>query len=414
MNYQLHRSGPSLVADGILPGSKSISNRLLMIRAIAGQDMQIDHLSDADDTHLLQTILQNMHGKNEGSIDVGHAGTDMRFLTAYLACTPGHWQLTGSDRMKQRPIGELVNALRQLGAEISYQGQEGYPPLLIRGKDLPGGTVQVDGGISSQFITALLLVAPLFEHGLQLHISGAVVSRPYIDMTVYFMRGMDIHVEYGPTTITVHPGIYNCPEEIFNESDWSAASYWYSIAALSDQCDIRLRYLFDNSPQGDAVLPEVYRFLGVATQLEDGYIRLINSGERVSNFNYDFTDCPDIAQTVAVTCACLGIPARLEGLKTLRIKETDRILALQNELKKLGTLVMIHDDVIELHPTQLLETPGDKRIATYKDHRMAMSFAPASITHTGIIIEDASVVSKSYPGFWEDLKRAAFQMNEIG
>lgn len=413
MNICLHRPAGPIKADIAIKGSKSICNRVLIIRAISGLRFDILNMTDAEDTHLLQQALQQVRQHGNREIDVNHAGTDFRFLTALLAMTAGEWTLTGSTRMKQRPVGELVSVLRQLGAEITYTDEEGFPPLHITGKTLAGGKAEIRGSISSQFISALLLVAPYFEKGLQLTITTGMVSKPYIDMTIAVMQQFGISVTQQGNHINVKAGqyLYEAPAYTI-EGDWSSASYWYSIAALSDQCEIRLRNLSSNSLQADSVVRTLYENFGVTTMADyrtatHSLVLQKNTVSFRSIFQYDFIHCPDLAQTVACTCLGLGIPAKLTGLQTLRIKETDRIMALKQELEAFGAQVDTNDQSLHLAPL-----PGSSSsvpcIRTYHDHRMAMSFAPLCLLHNGLCIEDAAVVQKSYPGFWKDLEAAGF------
>jgi 3-phosphoshikimate 1-carboxyvinyltransferase len=394
-----------------LPGSKSISNRMLMIRAISGLDIHFKNLSDSEDTVLLAKALGEIKGKKTATIDVHHAGTDMRFLAAYLSVKEGEWMITGSERMKQRPIGELVNALRKLGADISYIGKEGFPPLKINGKKLQGGTIEMDSSISSQFISALLMISSAFENGFELNLNGKMVSAPYITMTAELLKQFGSDVSFAGNKIITKPSkLLLTNDTVFVESDWSAASYWYSIVALSEQAEVELSFLDHDSLQADRILPELYNKLGVKTNFTEDGIRLTKKTISEIEFKYDFTDCPDIAQTVAVTCLGLGMIANLSGLKTLKIKETDRIAALKTELEKFGAKVEITEDALKLLPPVKLLSPGSA-LSTYSDHRMAMSFAPLAIKHPKMKIEHPEVVDKSYPGFWDDLELAGFSLD---
>lgn len=384
-----------------LTASKSESNRALIIQALSNQSFSIHNLATAEDTLVLLELLKTIARASSSTLNVGIAGTVMRFLTAYLSITKGEWQLTGEQRMKERPIGILVDALRQIGADINYLEKPGYPPLGIHGKRLNGGKVTLDGSVSSQYITALLLIAPTFKNGLQIQFNDEVISKPYITMTISMMRFFGIDVEWIGSKILVQPGVYR-PNDITIESDWSAASYWYGFAALAEQASITLTGLKRSSLQGDAKVAEMYKKFGVTTAYFDGGIKL-SKQKAVSlpqSIAMDFTSCPDIAQTVAVTCAALNIEAKLTGLKTLRIKETDRISALQTELNKLGFSVEVKEDDIIVNSQESL-TLKSELINTYNDHRMAMAFAPLSLL-TEIHIENPEVVRKSYPGFWED------------
>ncbi|MBL7919740.1 MAG: 3-phosphoshikimate 1-carboxyvinyltransferase [Bacteroidia bacterium] len=398
-----------------LSGSKSISNRLLILKQVLGLNTRLENISTSEDTQHLQKALQQIINRTATSIDIGHAGTDMRFLTAYLSITEGNWTLTGSDRMKQRPIGELVNALRLLGADISYLEKENFPPLKINGKKLKGGKIEIDGSISSQFISALLLIAPKFENGLELTLKNEIVSWPYILMTLDLLSEFGMKVSTVLNTINVLT-TQNKKQEtrnktFFVESDWSAASYWYSLIALSKNGTVILNGLSKSSSQGDSVLPEIYKELGVSSHFKDDQLILTKSKNITKHFIYNFTNCPDLAQTVAVTCLGLGIKAELTGLKTLKIKETDRILALKNELEKFGAEVSVTENSIGINDKRLRIQDTLVNINTYNDHRMAMSFAPLALVFGPLGINDPGVVAKSYPLFWEDLKSVGFSVN---
>lgn len=405
-------SPPSSLCTSIeLPGSKSISNRLLMIRAISGLNIHFKNLSDSEDTVLLAKALGEVKGKKSATLDIHHAGTDMRFLSAYLATKEGEWTITGSERMKQRPIGELVDALQKLGADISYTEKSGFPPLKIKGKKLKGGEIEIDGGISSQFISALLLVAPTFGNGLDLTLKGDIVSVPYINMTVELLKQFDIPVSFEGNRIHTKPAPFTVKNsDFFVEADWSAASYWFSMVALSQHAEVELYHLERRSLQADCVLPDLYNKLGVKTEYIEKGIRLTKKALTEVEFSYDFTNCPDIAQTVAVTCLGLGLAAELKGLKTLKIKETDRIAALKTELEKFGATVNVTNDSLSIIPPSTLRTTN-YQLRTYNDHRMAMSFAPLAIKIPEIKIEHPEVVEKSYPAFWDDMEQAGFSLD---
>lgn len=398
-----------LVAGVTPPTSKSISNRALLIQALCPeQRYPIEHLAVCDDTEHMQ---QGIADKRAGAalIDIGATGTAMRFLTAYLSITPGETVLTGSQRMQQRPIGILVEALRTLGADISYVNNEGYPPLRIKGKSLRGGEVEIEAGVSSQYISALLMIGPCLAEGLTLHLKGAIASRTYIELTLDLMRHYGARAEWGDgQTIRIVPGGYE-DRPLTVEGDWSGASYWYELAAVAAHCghdvEILLRGLTANSKQGDRVVAGMFAPLGVTTEYIGGGARLVNSELRTQNseLKMDFTHCPDIAQTLAVTCCLLGVPFTFEGIHSLRIKETDRVAALITELRKLGYALRAEGDKRLVWDGERTEPSASPTIATYDDHRMAMAFAPAALCHEGLTIENPEVVSKSYPGFWEDL-----------
>lgn len=395
-----------------ISGSKSISNRLLVLRHVLRADFQLENLSDSEDTRLLQRALEQIARGTDPVIDIHHAGTDMRFLTALLSVTPGSWTITGSERMKQRPVGPLLAALRALGADITCVEKEGYPPLRINGKKLPGGCVEIDASISSQFVSALLLIAPAFENGLELILKNTIVSRPYIYMTIALLKECGVRVHQTVHTMSVAPfsGLVGLKSYAV-ESDWSSASYWYAICALSTNAHIELSNFNRHSLQADAILPKLFELLGVRSEFNRTTLTISSIPRRAQGFRYDLTECPDVAQTLAVTCAGLGLGTHLIGLQTLKIKETDRISALKQELEKAGAVVEVTDSSIRIQP----RPPGYPftpfKVATYNDHRMAMSFAPLALLCGSITIDDEQVVSKSYPGFWTDLECAGFNVN---
>jgi 3-phosphoshikimate 1-carboxyvinyltransferase len=395
-----------------LPASKSISNRFLLMRAVAGfDDLEIQNLSNANDTVVLNGILNNLKSNNQ--IDVHDAGTVMRFLTAYLSCVEGEWILTGTERMQQRPIGALVNVLRNLGADISYEKNEGFPPLKIKGKKLKGGKIEIDGSVSSQFLSALLMISPMYAEPLELHIKNKLVSVPYVEMTLKLMQQWGAKYTWEENVIRVEKSQYKEPEgKIFCESDWSGASYFYSILSLAKEGEIRLPYLFQNSLQGDSVCAEIFKQLGVSTTFNPDGIVLRKNNSEPKMLGCNFINCPDLAQTIAVCCAAKGIEANLTGLQTLSIKETDRISAIKNELEKFGIKVITNENSILISSSSPL-VPRPSSLATYRDHRMAMSFAPLSLLCDKIEIENSSVVEKSFPHFWDELKKLGFTVNEL-
>lgn len=407
MRYRL--SAPSAIKATIqLPASKSISNRALIINALAESNCTPDNLSDCDDTRVMIKALT----QNEETIDIMAAGTAMRFLTAYLSVTPGERIITGTTRMQQRPIQILVNALRELGAEISYTNNEGFPPLRIKGAELKGNEIALKGNVSSQYISALLMIAPALKNGLVLHLSGEIISRPYINLTLQLMQDFGAKAAWTSSdSISVAPQPYtSIPFTV--ESDWSAASYWYQITALSPKTEIELLGLFRNSYQGDSRGAEVFSRLGITTEFTTKGVKLKKTGKAPERLEEDFIDIPDLAQTFVVTCALMNIPFRFTGLQSLKIKETDRIAALRNELKKLGYLIEEENDSVLMWNGERCEPEATPVIATYEDHRMAMAFAPAIICHPTMQIADPQVVTKSYPGYWEDLRQAGFQVTE--
>ncbi|KAA6339306.1 3-phosphoshikimate 1-carboxyvinyltransferase [termite gut metagenome] len=391
-----------------LPSSKSISNRILIINALAGGTFTPDNLSDCDDTRVM---IQALNTTDE-IIDIRAAGTAMRFLTAYLSITPGSHILTGTARMCQRPIQSLVNALRELGANIEYTDNEGFPPLRITGAKLTGSEISLQGDISSQYISALLMIAPVLKNGLQLHLTGKIISRPYINLTLKLMQdfGIDISWNSSDTVSVKHQPYRSVPFIV--ESDWSAASYWYQIVALSETAEIELLGLFRNSYQGDSRGAEIFTRLGVETVVTDKGVIIRKTGICVEKLEENFIDIPDLVQTFVVTCILMNIPFRFTGLQSLKIKETDRIAALIAELFKLGYMLREEDDSILIWEGERQESQLFPVIKTYEDHRMAMAFAPAVIRHPNIGIADPYVVSKSYPYYWEDLKQVGVNIYE--
>ncbi|RRD73306.1 3-phosphoshikimate 1-carboxyvinyltransferase [Tannerella forsythia] len=392
-----------------LPASKSISNRVAILNALSPAPQPLYNLSDSDDTAVMLDALRT----DCETVDLRAAGTAMRFLTAYFASRPGRRTLTGTDRMRNRPIRVLVDALRMLGAKIDYLEKEGYPPLRITGRDLNGGEVTLDGGVSSQYVSALLMIAPATTRGIRLHLTGTLISEPYLRLTVALMRQFGVAVEEEGQTFTVRPQTVR-PIPFTVESDWSAASYWYEIAALSQTpVEIELIGLLPDSLQGDSAIALLFRSFGVHTDFtSEERVRLTRRAVSLpSRFDYDCVRIPDMAQTLAVTCAILRIPFRLSGLQSLRIKETDRLKALQTELGKLGVVLTEHDGKILEWDGSRCQAEPEPVIATYDDHRMAMAFAPVALCREeGIRIANPEVVSKSYPRFWDDLQTAGFQI----
>ncbi|MDR1672297.1 MAG: 3-phosphoshikimate 1-carboxyvinyltransferase [Bacteroidales bacterium] len=406
MDYTVKFSGDTAEANIDLPSSKSISNRLLIIRALSAVPFEIGGLSDSDDTRVL---LEGLRTADE-TVNIGHAGTSMRFLTAYFAATGKEKIITGSERMQQRPISELTDALNQIGANIQYLGKKGYPPVRTSGKPLTGNVVHINGNVSSQFISALLLIAPALPNGLTIRIAGDPVSSSYVKMTLSLMRQAGVTATQNGKTIVVPPQRYSS-EGFICERDWSAASYWYEIAALTKDARILLCGATQESIQGDAVVTDIFRELGVETVWKpEGALLVKRQQHKISPMLFDFINSPDLVQTTVVTLCLKRTPFRFSGVKTLRIKETDRIVALQNELQKLGfNIEESRAGVIEWDG-QCVVPQKDISIATYHDHRMAMAFAPAAMLFPGIRIEDAGVVSKSYPSFWSDAEKAGFSL----
>ena len=381
-----------------LPASKSISNRALILNALSYSPHEVENLSDCDDTR----VMVNVFDSNSNYFDVGAAGTSMRFLTAFLAKTVGEWTITGSERMKQRPIRILVDALNQLGGKVEYIENKGFPPLKIFGSALTGGEINLNGGISSQYISALMMIAPYMQKGLKINLQGNVISTPYILMTKNMMEDFGVKIDFSGDKISIRPQIYN-PVRFRVESDWSAASYWYEILSLSGKGKIRLKGLKKESYQGDSEIAEIFKSLGVTTEYaEDGVILLPNKETLVKNFFLDFTNIPDLAQTVAVTCCLKDITFIFSGLQSLKIKETNRIEALIHELRKLGYVLHEPAEGTLAWNGEKCTADEDPVISTYEDHRMAMAFAPAALLQS-VTIRNPSVVSKSYPNFWHDI-----------
>lgn len=407
---------PTLRGTACLPASKSISNRVLLLDRMAGGTCRITNLSDADDTRVLADALERAAGGGSGetmTIDIGAAGTAMRFLTAYLATRPGRFRLTGSARMRQRPIGILVEALRSLGADIRYCGEEGFPPLEIYGRGLRGGRLGLPAGVSSQYVSALLMTAPALEGAdLELTLEGTVASRPYIDMTLALMREFGGEAAWAtPDRLRVGRKPYGRTTPFEVEADWSAASYWYELVALCPdaEAEVLLPGLRAESVQGDARVSQLFRPLGVATRFTERGAVLTKAEHGAEPFEADLAQQPDLAQALVATCAMQRRAFRISGLRSLRIKETDRIAAMQAELGRLGVRIeACGDDTMTYVPapdsTAADGTAGEP-LRTYDDHRMAMCLAPCAYRHPGLRIAEPGVVTKSYPGFWDELKR---------
>lgn len=395
-----------------LPSSKSISNRVLIMNELAGRCCSLENLSDCDDTAVMQRALSH----SSGLTDIHAAGTAMRFLTAYYASTSHSTTITGSERMKNRPIGILVDALRNLGADITYTGKEGFPPLLIRGRALEGGEIQLSGSTSSQYISALMMISPYMKRGLTIHITGDIISQTYILMTARLMQQFGAEVVItDDRTLHIPSGQYQ-KASFTIENDWSGASYWYETIALcqDENSSISLPGLYEDSLQGDSEVRNLFAPLGVSTQFNPQGVVLHKSPDHCLSYEKDLRNQPDLAQTIVATCSLSGIPFHITGLQTLRIKETDRLYALIQELKKLG----IH---IEEENGNALKWDGDRHpcpegtpvIDTYEDHRMAMAFAPCALSIPQIGINNPEVVSKSYPLFWKDLEQAGFHIQNV-
>jgi 3-phosphoshikimate 1-carboxyvinyltransferase len=407
MHILLTKTDSSLVGEINLPASKSISNRALIINALSYSPHPIRNVSDCDDSMAMSRVLQS----NSNHFDIGHAGTAMRFLTAYLSKIVGEWHITGSERMQHRPVSILVEALRNMGALIEYEGEEGYPPLRITGTALKGGIIELDGSISSQYISALLMVAPTVQGGLTLRLKNKITSRSYIEMTLQLMKQFGISYKWDRNEIRIDYQLYK-PVSYTVEADWSGASYWYALAALSDRCDIKLKGLYMKSLQGDAIQAAWFeRYFGIRSRQDGDAVRLTKNRETaLKYFNLDFIENPDLAQTFVVLSVLMKLPFHFTGLRTLKIKETDRIAALKNECLKLGAVLTepAEGELSWEGNTDESLVQNNPLIATYDDHRMAMAFAPVAMAKGSVRIMDAMVVTKSYPSFFEDLCKVGF------
>lgn len=389
-----------------LPASKSISNRLLILNALSYSPYGIKNLSDSDDTKAMLGVFNS----NSNRFDVGAAGTTMRFVTAYLSKIVGEWEITGSSRMKQRPIHILVDALNQLGAKIEYIENKGFPPLRIFGSALEGGELELPGNVSSQYISALLMIAPTMKNGLVLHLKGDITSKPYIHLTLKLMEQFGVKCDWKDDTIRVPASEYK-PIQTRVEGDWSAASYWFEMVAFGEPGDsVCLKGLDRYSWQGDATVAELFKQLGAQSKFSKKGLLLTREGAAAKVFKHNFTKEPDLAQTFAVTCAFLNVPFQLTGLHTLKIKETDRISALVAELAKFGFELETNGIDNLVWNGKMKQSDLNIEIHTYKDHRMAMAFAPAALKTSPFVIADHMVVTKSYPGFWTDLESVGFDV----
>ena len=407
-SYSLKHDNSFFSRSFEISGSKSESNRLLILKSFY-KNLEIENLSDSDDSVVLSKHLKNL----SNHIDIGHAGTAMRFLTAFLSIQNNkEFEITGSERMKQRPIKILVDALNSLGAEIRYKDKVGYPPLIIKGKKISGQKISLNAEISSQYISALILIAPFLDKGLSIHLEGTLTSRPYLEMTLSILNKIGVSHEFTNNKITIEPLSEIDKTTINVESDWSSVSYFYSIVALSSQSELSIGKFYNSSIQGDKELSKIYLKFGVETEFLDAQGRIIL--KKIKDFvlpqkvSIDLTKHPDIAQTIAVTCFGLGINCDLFGLHTLKIKETDRLLALKIELEKLGAEVEITNNSIHLSCCSKINK--NISIDTYNDHRMAMAFAPLAIL-VPLKINNPDVVSKSYKNFWSDLKAINFNIS---
>jgi 3-phosphoshikimate 1-carboxyvinyltransferase len=405
MNLFLKASSLQLPASISITGSKSETNRLLLLQALF-PNLTLANTSNSDDSEVMQKALKG----NQEVVDIHHAGTAMRFLTAYFAVNEGREVvLTGSQRMTERPIKVLVEALQQLGAQISYEKEEGYPPIRIKGQKITANKVTIPANVSSQYISALLLVAPKLENGIELTLEGEITSIPYIKMTLALLNEIGIETHFTGNTIIVKPLTTSPkPQTLTVESDWSSASYFFSLVALSNEASISLSSYKQSSLQGDSALVKIYEQMGVKTHFDENKMTLVKQPNfKFERLNLDLNNTPDIAQTIVVTSLGLGIGCHLTGLHTLKIKETDRLEALRIELTKLGAKISVTNDSLTLEATHHINS--NVKIATYNDHRMAMAFAPLALK-VPIEIENAEVVSKSYPDFWEDLRSLGFEI----
>lgn len=399
----------------VLPASKSISNRLLILDHLFPGKLTLSNLSEADDTLLLQNLLTRIRSSKTDSpdpvtLDCANAGTVVRFLAALLAQQPGEWILKGEPRMQQRPIGALVSALKSLGADIRYLGQEGYPPLLFHGTSLMGQQLDIEADISSQFITSLLLLAPTLPSGLTLNLVGEKVSMPYIEMTLQLLQRVGIEVHQDQEKLSVQPGILK-PTEIMVEPDWSSAAFLYEVAALSPGANILLKGLSYESLQGDRVLLDIFELLGVQSVRSDSGISLVKSTQRAESLQFNFKDHPDIAPAVITTALILGLKGEFTGLKSLKIKESDRLNALLLGYQKMGAKMESDgEDRISFLP-QRLSKDNQVRVEVFNDHRMAMTYAPLALYFTSVSVDDPHVVSKSYPDYWNDMASLGFVIN---
>jgi 3-phosphoshikimate 1-carboxyvinyltransferase len=402
-----------------LTGSKSECNRALVIGALSKGSVSVENLSDAADTVLLVNSLklvaaheQKGSAPAETVIDIGPAGTAMRFLTAFLAIQDGKFLLTGTARMKQRPIGILAEAIKSIGGKITYTENEGFPPLQIAGPfNQSDKKVQIKGDISSQYISALLMIAPSLPLGLTLQIEGELTSKPYVEMTLAMLEQVGIRHDWQDNAITIEPQAF-VNGKLYVEPDWSAASYWYAIAALAEEAAIFLPGLNGYSLQGDSKITEIMANFGITSQFKNGGVFLKKEPKKIERKIFDLKECPDLAQTIVVICAALGHDATFTGLETLKIKETNRVLALQTELAKIGVNFIEKNFSYKLDCSGL-HFPEKLLINTYEDHRMAMAFAPLALRINELEIEDEQVVNKSYPDFWKDLSKAGFEVKHL-
>ena len=409
MKYRLSKSDKIIRGIIDLPSSKSIANRALIIHALSYSPYKLKNLSVSDDIEVMQQVLTS----NTNQFDIGHAGTAMRFLTAFLSQIVGEWTITGSERMKQRPIHILVDALNELGAKIEYLENEGFPPLKIYGSHLKGKIIELDGSISSQYISALLMIAPVIEDGLTLRLKNKITSRPYIELTLKLMKQFGVRSVWKGNEIRVSEQPYQA-REFTVEADWTGASYWYQLAALADEAEIELKNLRLMSLQGDCEIASWFKEFGVDSQATANSVIIKKSANiQPKHLQLNFIENPDVAQTMAMLCVLKKVPFHFTGLETLKIKETNRIAALQNELAKFGAEIT-EPKHGELKWDGTFSLPAEKTpcIATYHDHRMALAFAPVAIVQS-IDIDDPMVISKSYPQYYEHLTQVGFEVKDL-
>ena len=407
MKYRLKKHSGRLKGQVKLESSKSESNRALIVNALSGNNGSLTHLAKARDTETMQALLAS----SSQELDVKDAGTTMRFLTAYLAVRGSGQIITGTDRMKKRPIGPLVDSLRKIGANIEYVGEEGFPPMKItRLTQQLSDRISIPGNISSQYISALMMIAPCLPKGLEIELTTEVYSRPYIELTQNIMQQFGVESKFEDDRISISAQQYIGTDHSI-EGDWSGASYWYSFLALADTSSLlELASVRPSSPQGDRVISEIMTHFGIKSHFESGKVLLQKSDSQKKTIDLDFKNCPDLAQTIMAAAAVSGVTLHMTGLESLKIKETDRILAMRTELSKLGATLDEMDSKWVLSPSEQL--PASIEVDTYEDHRMAMAFAPLSQLME-VIIDDPAVVNKSYPGFWEEVKKLGVEVEEI-
>tara|TARA_B100001287_G_scaffold46005_1_gene35064 strand:- start:3656 stop:4882 length:1227 start_codon:yes stop_codon:yes gene_type:complete len=405
---KLSSSKKILSGEVSLESSKSISNRILLIKALSNQNFKIENLSSSDDTALMLKFIENYNKIKE--IDCHHAGTTLRFLTAFLSVSKGNWILKGSERMHERPIGPLVECINKIGGNIKYIGKRNYPPLNVTGKNIEGGSVDIRGDISSQFISALLLIAPSLKKGLTINIKSKILSRPYIHMTLSLMEKMGIIYKWSNNVISIQSQSYVCNDFVV-ENDWSAASFWYSFVALSKSAEIKIPLLQKKSIQGDSKVADIFKSLGVSTQYLKDKIIIKKNNLLENNVKIDLSDYPDLSLPIITTCAGLGIDAFIYGLESLKHKESDRLSMIKNELAKFNIVINIDSSSAKINGNQIIKNP-DEIIKTHNDHRIPMSIAPLCMKTNYIKFDNKTVVNKSYPKFWNDLEIMGMQCKE--